>query len=137
MSTLAVETSGRMATSSPAGLIKLLDLLVLLAAVPVFLVGDFPLLGLAVAGGVWLAQRLVQLVALRRVRETATRSRAMGIIAASMLGRVWTVAFAILIVGLSDRDAGLAAAVLSAALVTAYLLGEAVSRLAQREGEGA
>jgi hypothetical protein len=124
-----------MATSSPAGLIKLLDLLVLVAAVPVFIFGDFPLLGLAVAGGVWLIQRLVQLVALRRVRTSATRSRAMGIIAASMLGRVWTVALAILIVGLTDRDAGLAAAVLSAALVTAYLLGEAVSRLSQRESQ--
>jgi hypothetical protein len=125
-----------MATSSPVGLIKLLDLLVLALAIPVFVFGDFPLLGLAVAGGVWLVQRVVHLAALRRVRRSTTRSRAMGIIAASMLGRVWTVALAILIVGLTDRDAGLAAAVLSGALVTAYLLGEATSRLiAREEGE--
>ena len=116
-----------------------LDLIVLAIAVPVFVAGDFPLLGLAVAGGVWLAQRVVQLVALRRIRnadESTTRNKAMGILAATMLGRVWTVALAILLVGLSDRDAGLAAAVLSAALVTAYLAGEGITQVMRKAQEG-
>lgn len=118
-----------MAPSSPAGLIKLLDLLILAVAIPVFIVGDFPLLGLAVTGGVWLLQRLVQLFAMRRIRTSSTRQRALGIVAATMLARVWTVALAILIVGLSDQDAGLAAALLAAALVTGYLAGEGISKL--------
>lgn len=131
-----------MAESSPSGVVGLLDLIVLAVAVPVFLIGGFPILGLGVAGGVWLAQRIVQLLALRHIRRAAargdaTRSKAMGIIAATILGRVWTVALAILLVGLADRDAGLAAALLSAALVTAYIAGEAISKLLGRGGEAA
>lgn len=129
-----------MAQSSPAGIVALFDLIVLAIAVPVFFAADFPLLGLGVAGGVWLVQRIVQLLALRRIRHAdakTTRNKAMGILAATMLGRVWTVALAILLVGLADREAGLAAAVLSAALVTAYLAGEGITQLMSKRDEQA
>jgi hypothetical protein len=51
-------------------------------------------------------------------------------VAATTLSRVWLVALAVLLVGvLADREDGLAAAVLSAALVTAYLISLFGSRL--------
>ncbi|MGB6424797.1 MAG: hypothetical protein WBF18_05915, partial [Solirubrobacterales bacterium] len=56
---------------------------------------------------------------------------------AAMLGRLWILAGAILIVGLvGDREAGLAGAVLAAALVTAYLIGEGVSQLLDGDPDG-
>jgi hypothetical protein len=116
--------------------VRYLDLLVLVLALPVFLVFDFSLLGYAVAAGAWIAQRLLQHVADRRVAGASERRTALGVIAAATLGRVWLVALAILLVGvLGDEDAGLAAAVLAAVLVTVYLAGEAVTQLsARREG---
>jgi hypothetical protein len=134
---LSIAASGT--SESAAGrdlLVRYLDLLVLVVALPVFLVFDFSLLGYAVAAGAWIAQRVLQHVADRRVAGASERRTALGVIAAATLGRVWLVALAILLVGvLGDEDAGLAAAVLAAVLVTVYLAGEAVTQLsARREG---
>ncbi len=55
-------------------------------------------------------------------------------IAASTLGRLWLVTLAILLVGLlGDREDGLAAAVLTLALVTAHLGCLAISKLLDPE----
>ena len=53
----------------------------------------------------------------------------MGLMAGAGLGRVWLITLAVLVVGLSDREAGLSAALLAAALVTSYLIGQALCRL--------
>src|SRR5690242_10239262 len=74
---------------------KYVDLIALALALPVFLLGDFPLLGYAVGAGVWLVQRAVQSVAARRAKEELAhgeRQRAMGIVAGTGLGRVWLMA---------------------------------------------
>jgi hypothetical protein len=53
----------------------------------------------------------------------------MGWTAATALGRVWTLALAVLIVGLvDDRETGLAAAVLAAVLFTIHLAGRLIAR---------
>jgi hypothetical protein len=49
--------------------------------------------------------------------------------AASTLGRVWLIALSVLIVGLVEREAGLAAALLSVALFTLYFGGRMLDRL--------
>jgi hypothetical protein len=118
------------------GLMRQLDLLLLALALPVFLVFGLPLLGYVVAGCAWLGQRLLQRAADRRAARASERRTALGLIAGATLGRVWLLALAILLVGLlADEDAGLAAAVLAAALVTVYLAGEAVAQLSgRREG---
>jgi len=128
-------------TSEPSlggrsALVRQLDLVLLALALPVFLVFDLPLLGYAVAAVAWVAQRLLQRFAARRAAGANERRTALGVIAAATLGRVWLLALAILLVGvLADEDAGLAAAVLAAALVTIYLAGEAVAQLSgRREG---
>jgi hypothetical protein len=95
--------------------------MVLAAAAVVFAVCDFSLLGYIAAAVAWLAQRGVQWLAQRRSSEAlkaGNRQRAMGIIAATTLGRVWLMATIVLVVGIAQNDAGLTSAVLLAALFT-------------------
>jgi hypothetical protein len=99
------------------------DLVLLALALPAFVIAGWPLLGYAVAAGAWLVQRGIQVIATRRVRRsmaTGDRRAALGLMGASTLGRVWLIALAVLIVGLVEREAGLAAALLSVTLFTVY-----------------
>jgi hypothetical protein len=108
------------------------DLVLLALALPVFIVAGWPLLGYVVAAAAWLAQRGIHLIATRRVRSSMARGdrrAALGIMGATTLGRVWLIALAVLIVGLTDREAGLAAALLSAALFTLYFGSQVLDRL--------
>ena len=114
-------------------MIRYADLALLVAAVPVFLVADLPMLGYAVIAAAWIVQRLVLSAAQRRAAASLAageRRAAVGVTAASTLGRVWFVALCVLLVGvLGDREDGLAAAVLAAVLFTAQLGGIAISRM--------
>jgi putative exporter of polyketide antibiotics len=95
------------------------------------------MLGYAVCAGAWLIGRAMHLAAERHVARSlanGNRRSAMGALAAATLGRVWLVALAILLVGLAEREAGLAAAVLAAALVTVHLGARAIERLLEPEG---
>jgi hypothetical protein len=126
LSTLALETSR---TPRGAGLgaaiLRHGDLVVLALALPVFAVAGFSLLGYAAAAAAWLAQHAIWIGAERhaaRALGRGDRNRAMGLVGFSTLGRVWLVTLAILLVGvLGEREAGLAAAVLCAVLVTVHL----------------
>jgi hypothetical protein len=113
--------------------LRFLDVVVLALALPVFVVADLPLLGYAVGGGAWLVARSLGVLAERRVARSLAagdRRAALGTVAAAMLGRIWLVALAVLLVGLlADREDGLAAAVLAAGLVTSYLISMFASRL--------
>jgi hypothetical protein len=115
---------------------KHVDLLVLAAAAVVFVVCDFPMLGYATAAVAWLAQRGVQWLAQRRSREAlkaGNRQRAMGIIGITTLGRVWLMATIVLLVGIAQNDAGLASAVLLAALFTISMGSSGVAYLLHPE----
>jgi hypothetical protein len=120
---------------------KYVDLLVLVAALAVFLLGGFPMLGYGVAAGAWLIQRGIQMVAARRATAelaAGRRQKAMGILAATTLGRVWLMATAVLLVGLSERQAGLSAAVLVLVLFTVSMAAQGFSHLfGEPEGQGA
>ncbi|HEU5252289.1 MAG TPA: hypothetical protein VFU16_03055 [Solirubrobacterales bacterium] len=121
---------------------KYVDLLALLAALAVFLLGGLPLLGFAVAAAVWLLQRGVQVLAQRRMKQelaAGNRQKAMGIVAFSGLGRVWLMATAVLLVGLAERESGLAAALLLLALFTISFAAQGLAHLLddQPEGQGA
>lgn len=122
---------------------KYVDLLLLAAALAVFLLADLPLLGYAVAAAAWLLQRGTQMVAAKRSREelrAGNRQKAMGIVGATTLGRVWLMAAAVLLVGLlGEREAGLAAGLLLLALFTISFAAQGLSHLfgEQPEGQGA
>lgn len=111
---------------------KHVDLLVLGAALAVFAIGGFPLLGYGVAAAAWLAQRAIQVLAGRRAGEDlarGNRQRAMGTIAATTLGRVWLMATAVLLVGIAERSAGLAAALLLLTLFTVSFAAQGLQHL--------
>jgi len=121
---------------------KYVDLLALVVALAVFLLGGFPLLGFAVAAAVWLTQRGIQVLAQRRMKAelaAGNRQKAMGLVAGSTLGRVWLMATAVLLVGVAERESGLAAAIMLLALFTLSFAAQGISHLLDSppEGQGA
>lgn len=111
---------------------KYVDLVVLAAALAVFLLGGLPMLGFAAGAAAWLAQRGIQAVAGRRAAAelaAGRRQRAMAIVASTTLGRVWLMALAVLLTGLAEREAGLASAILLAALFTVSFAAQGIAHL--------
>jgi hypothetical protein len=96
------------------------DLVVLVLALPVFLFGGFPMAGYLVGGGAWIAQRVLQAGLAQRARDSKDPRTVVGLMAASMILRGWLVAAWIFLVGVNDKDAGLAAALLVISLFTVY-----------------
>jgi hypothetical protein len=118
---------------------KYVDLIALLAALAVFLLGDLPLLGYAVAAAVWLLQRGIQILAQRRMKQelaAGNRQKAMGFVAGSTLGRVWLMATAVLLVGIAERESGLASAILLLALFTISFAAQGLAHLFDDQPEG-
>jgi hypothetical protein len=113
--------------------LRYVDLVLLAAALPVFILADLPMTAYVVVALVWLAQHGVELLTDRAVRRAAARGdrrAAMGWVGATTLGRVWAVTLAVLLVGVLDsKDAGLAAALLSAVLFTVHLGGRLLAKL--------
>jgi hypothetical protein len=120
---------------------KYVDLVVLVAALAVFVLGGLPMIGYAVAAAAWLGQRGIQVVVGRRAAAElagGNRQRAMGLIAATSLGRVWLMVTSVLIAGLlTEREAGLAAGVLLAVLFTVSFAAQGIAYLLEPEGQGA
>jgi len=113
-------------------ILRWLDIAVLVAALPVFIALEAPMLGYVVCASVWIVGRTVHLLAGRHATAAlaeGSRNRALGVMAAASLGRAWTMALAVLFVGLGDREAGLAAALFAVALFSAYFAGLAIERL--------
>jgi hypothetical protein len=101
-------------------LIRYFDIVLLIVALPVFLIGGLPMLGYAAGAGAWLVQRALQIYLNRKAVAADDPRVTVGITAGSMIGRAWLVALTIFAAGLTDEDAGLAAAVLVIVLFTAY-----------------
>jgi hypothetical protein len=142
VSSLALDGSSEVDGSSRAATaLRYVDLVLLAAGLPVFIATGLPMAGYAVIAAVWLAQHAIEFAADRaaaRALERGERRAAMGWIGATTLARVWLVMLAILLVGLlSDRDAGLAAAVFAVILFTVHLGGRLLARaLEPEESEG-
>lgn len=115
---------------------KYVDLLVLAAALAVFLLGGLPMLGFAVGAAAWLLQRGIQVLAGRRANAelaAGNRQRAMATIAMTTLGRVWLMATAVLLAGLAEREAGLTSGVLVAVLFTVSFAVQGIAHLFEPE----
>ena len=112
---------------------KYVDLLLLAAALAVFLLGGLPLLGYAVGAAAWLVQRgdpdARRQARARPNSRAGNRQKAMGIVAATTLGRVWLMATAVLLVGLAEREAGLSAAILVLVLFTVSFAAQGLAHL--------
>ena len=110
------------------GWLRWLDLVFLVAALPVFLVADLPFAGYAVGGSAWIVQRIVPQVLARRAAAAEEPRAVAGFAVASMILRGWIVALSIFLVGLGEREAGLASAVLVIFLFTVYFTMQLVLR---------
>jgi hypothetical protein len=113
--------------------LRYLDLVLLVAALPVFIAAELPISAFVVIAAVWVVQHAIEIAADRssaRALEAGNRRAAMGWIGATTLARVWIIALAVLLVGLIDsKDAGLAAAVLAAILFTVHFGARLLIRL--------
>ncbi len=121
MSTHALDTT-QAQTEAGIGLtvLRYLDLAVLVVALPVFVLADLPIVGYGAVAAAWLLQRVIQIYARYRAVTTGDRRAAIGILAGSMIARVWLVALAVLCSGLLEQQAGVAAGVLAAVLFTVF-----------------
>jgi hypothetical protein len=113
--------------------VRYLDLVVLVVVLPVFVLADLPLLGWAAGAGVWVLQRVIQEFVQRRANASEDPRTVVGLLAGSMIGRGWLVALTILLVGLGDNDAGLAAALLVISLFTIYLTVQMIARPLEKQ----
>jgi hypothetical protein len=96
-----------------------MDIALLIAALPIFLLGNVPIAGWAVGSGCYVIQRVVRDVLANKARESDDPRTVAGILVASMLARGFLVALALLGVGLAaGNKAGLGAAVLFLAAFT-------------------
>lgn len=107
---------------------RYLDLVALVIALPVFLVADLPMLGYLTGAAAWLVQRVIQVVLTNRAAASDDPRSTVGLMAGSMIARGWLVALTVFLVGLSDNNAGLAAAVLVIALFTVYFTMQMILR---------
>jgi hypothetical protein len=96
-----------------------MDIGLLVAALPIFLLGDLPMAGYAVGAGGYVIQRIIRDVLANQARKSDDPRSVAGILVASMLARGFLIAFALLGVGLAvSNKAGLCAAVLFLAAFT-------------------
>ncbi|HEY4280726.1 MAG TPA: hypothetical protein VGM91_21085 [Conexibacter sp.] len=115
-------------------MLKNLDLVVAVLALPLFIVADLPLAGWAAGAGIYAVQRGISAYASRRAVASGDARTIAGVLAGSMIGRGWLVAFTIFAVGVFvDNDAGLAAAVLFLALFTLYFTIRMIVRPFEKE----
>lgn len=112
-----------------------LDVVLLLLALPIFIAADQPILGWAATTIAWLGQKVLQAVLERKAAQEDDARRFFGFMAGSLIGRSWLLALTIFAVGIVDRDAGLAAAVLALAVFTCYLVISLIMRAPQNPSE--
>jgi hypothetical protein len=113
--------------------IRYLDIVLLIVALPIFVLGGLPMLGYVAGAGAWVVQRAIQVVLNHKAAEADDPRTTVGIAAGSMIGRGWLVALTIFAAGLKDEDAGLAAAVLVIVLFTAYFTVSMIMRPFQQD----
>jgi hypothetical protein len=119
-------------TPEPLALLRYLDVVLVIAALPLVALAGLPLLGYGVGAVAWIAQRAAGAVLERRSQRTTDVRRQVGLNLGSALGRAWIVGGSILAVGLAgEREDGLTAAVLVAVAFTVYF---AVSLLLHAAG---
>jgi hypothetical protein len=112
----------------PLRMLRYLDLALLGLALPIFVAAGLPLLGYLGAAVGWLTQRGVQALIEKRARASDDPRTVAGLLTGSMIARGWVVAGSIFVVGLSEREAGLSAAILAITLFTFYFTGQLIGR---------
>jgi hypothetical protein len=137
LSTHALGTSDNGgAHESPAlRILRNLDLVILVIALPVFIAASLPMAGYAAGAGAWIVQRVIKTYTERRAVASDDPRTIVGLTAGGMIGRGWLVALAIFGVGIGvGDDAGLAAAVLFLAVFTVQFTLSMILRPFEKHG---
>lgn len=102
--------------------LRYLDVVLVIAATPIVLLANLPVLGFAIGGAGWIVTRFaVELVKARAWRARDTRSRA-ALHLTALLGRVWLIALVVLGAHfLGHNSDGIVAAVVVLAAFTVEL----------------
>lgn len=108
--------------------LRYLDLAVLAVALPIFIAADLPLIAWGGVALIWVLQRFVQELLMKRVVTASNPRAAMGMMSASLIARVWLLALAVLAIGLTEDGAGLPAAVLTAVVFQVWFTSFMVGR---------
>jgi hypothetical protein len=102
-------------------LLRYLDVVLVVAALPFVAFAGLPLLGYAVGAAAWILQRAAGVALERQAAKTKDIRRQVGLNLGGTLARAWIVGGAILAVGLAgEREDGLTAAVLVFVAFTVY-----------------
>src|SRR5215211_3061082 len=118
----------------PLRALRYLDFAILAIALPIFIAADLPLLGWAGVAAAWIGQRVIQMGIERRARESNDPRTVAGLLTGSMIARGWLVAGSIFVVGLTEREAGLAGAILAITLFSFYFMAQMLVRPFESEG---
>ncbi|MDX8151426.1 hypothetical protein SK069_07475 [Patulibacter brassicae] len=111
--------------------LRFLDVVLVVLTLPVILLLGAPVGGCLIGAGVWVAQRAIAELAVRKAQSIGDVRSAVKINVAALLGRAWLVTVGVVVagVGIGD-DHGAAAALTVLAAFTAYLALSLVSRAA-------
>ena len=116
-------------TSDPLTPLRVLDLALLLIALPIFIFAPIPFLGWVVGAAVWLAWRGIGAWADRKAGASTDPRVVVGYETGSMIGRGWLLGLSLLASGLIfGSDVGLSAALLDFALFTVFFTTKLIVR---------
>jgi hypothetical protein len=109
--------------------LRYLDVVLLVVAAPIMLLIGVPAAGYGIAAGAWIALRALGVGVERYAGSTKDLNRVIGVRLGYMLGRLFTLAIAIILVRKADgQDAGLAALAVIVFAFTVQLATSAFSR---------
>lgn len=109
--------------------LRFLDVVLVVLTLPVALLLGAPVGGCVIGVGVWVAQRAIAELTVRKAQSVSDVRAAVKLNAAALLGRAWLVTVGVIVagVGIGD-DHGAAAALTVLVAFTAYLALSFVSR---------
>jgi hypothetical protein len=109
--------------------VRYLDVCLVLATGPFVVIGGLPLFGYLIGAGAWLLTRAGTAYAQERARRAGDPKLRAGLLVGAMMGRVWIVAFAVILAKVAGgRADGIMAAALVLAAFTVYLVMSFVTR---------
>ena len=121
-----------MPTSDPLAFVRYLDIVVLVLAAPFVVLMGAPTLGFVVGAGAWIFTRVVGDLVERYARTRDFKAQ-LALNFGVLMGRVWIVGIAILVVGKTvDRADGLMAALTALVAFTVYLATNLILRPSER-----
>lgn len=114
--------------------VRLLDVALVIAALPIVLLLGAPAVGCIVASVVWIVQRVVAGIVDGRARAQQDPRAALKLNFVAMMVRVWAICLAIVLCGVAvDRADGAAAAITMLAAFTVYLAVTLLTRTTDRK----